>query len=178
MVHLSAPTISTDGECLICGGFSLGETICFWEPLVHHRLLRWHESLSQEERLRHLLHGLNPRWATIPSVAHDRGLHRGVLHGFKQEGAPASALPRGMAQGSACSHRNHTMARGRSGHSGHDNCSTVGTSTMAGHRPPLRVVACFLAGAMLLGIPRPVPCSTKSRNGPPTSSPHPGYGTQ
>jgi hypothetical protein len=30
MVHTSAPAISTDGERLICGGFSLGKTIRLW----------------------------------------------------------------------------------------------------------------------------------------------------
>jgi hypothetical protein len=29
MVHSSALTVSTNGECLTCSGFSLGETICF-----------------------------------------------------------------------------------------------------------------------------------------------------
>jgi hypothetical protein len=29
MVHSSVFTVSTDGECLTCGGFSLGETVHF-----------------------------------------------------------------------------------------------------------------------------------------------------
>jgi hypothetical protein len=39
--------------------------------------------------------------------------------------------------GFVCSHRNHTMARGRSDHSGHDNSFAAGAGTSAEHRPPL-----------------------------------------
>jgi hypothetical protein len=35
-----------------------------------------------------------------------------------------------------CPRRNHIMARGCSGDSGHDDGSTVGAGTAAGHRPP------------------------------------------
>jgi hypothetical protein len=84
------------------------------------------EPLSQEEQLRRRLHGLNPERVTIPTVGHDRGSHQGVAHGVKQGGGLQAPLPREVwHRGSAYSYHNHAMDGECSGHSGHDDGSTV-----------------------------------------------------
>jgi hypothetical protein len=63
-----------------------------------------------------------------------------------ERGAPASMLPRGTARGTACSHRNHTMAGGHLSHLDHDDDSTVDACTAAEHRAPSRVMTRFSEG--------------------------------
>jgi hypothetical protein len=87
-----------------------------------------------------------PSWAQL-IAGHDRGLSRGVLHGFEWRGGGGLGPPlfqEARHRGSASSRHDNTMIGGRSGHSGHDDGSTTGIGTMTGHRPPLRVTACFL----------------------------------
>jgi hypothetical protein len=87
--------------------------------------------------MRHL-HGLNSQWDTVPVAGHDRGLRRGVPHSVKWGGGLWPTLSQEMRHGgSACSHRNHTMDGECSSHSGHDDGSTVDTSTAVGYQPPL-----------------------------------------
>jgi hypothetical protein len=65
-----------------------------------------------------------------------------------EEGGSSLSSPRRHNTGAfACFHHNHIMARECSGHSGHDNSSTVGDDTVAGYQPPLLAIACSSRGA-------------------------------
>jgi hypothetical protein len=80
---------------------------------------------------------------------HIRGLHRVVLHGLKRRrGLRPPFLPEAQHGDYTCSRRKRTMDGGRSDHSGHNNGSTTGARTAVEHRPPPRMMACFLRGAM------------------------------
>jgi hypothetical protein len=85
MVPSSVLGVSTDGECLMCGGFSLDETIqlhCFEFIADYFGGL----SLSPTRNDLGALHGLNPQRVTVPATSHDRGLHRGVPYDIKRGG--------------------------------------------------------------------------------------------
>jgi hypothetical protein len=104
-------------------------------------LLQQPEPLSQKERLRHRLHGHNPQRGTVPSMGHDRGLHRGVPHSFKQRRRLRPPLSQEIWHGgSAYSHHNPTVAGGCFGHPVYDDGSTAGTGTVTGHSFEQRVL--------------------------------------
>jgi hypothetical protein len=91
-------------------------------------------------------------------------------------------LPEAWHGGSACSHCEYTMARGHSVHSGHDDDSTMGTSAMARHRPPLSAMVCFLRGATSvsprLAIKRQARGSAMVKQARPQASNHHGLATR
>jgi hypothetical protein len=84
-------------------------------------------------------HGLNPQRATIPAVGHDRGLHRGVPHGFGQRREAHPPLSQKARHGGFARPRhNHVVAGEHSDHSGDDNDSNVASGVTARHQPPVQ----------------------------------------
>jgi hypothetical protein len=125
MVHSSALAVKTDSECLTCDGFSLGETVLFASLEF---IADGFDDL-----------GLSPRESNSgtafmgtthcgsPSL---RAMIEDSTEEFymasRREGG--SGLPFSSRHGTGaptCSRLNHSMARGCSSHSGHDNSPTV-----------------------------------------------------
>jgi hypothetical protein len=74
MVPSSLITVAAEGECLTCGGFSLGKP-------VHHRnfefITDYFRGLSlfpKRGQRRHHFRGLNSQRGFYPVAGHDRGL--------------------------------------------------------------------------------------------------------
>jgi hypothetical protein len=75
IVHSSALDVFTDGESLTCGGFFLGETVHFGSLEF---IADCFSSPSHSPRRNDS--------GVVPAIGHDKGLHQGNLHGFKQRG--------------------------------------------------------------------------------------------
>jgi hypothetical protein len=134
MVHSSALAISADGECLTCSGFSLSKTVRFGSLEF---IADCFGGLSLSPRR-------NDSGAAFMGSTHTRppSLLRAMIEDSTKEfymtssgeGASTSPLLGGSVQGgSVCSCHNHTMVGEFSGHSGHDDGSTVSSGTAVGH---------------------------------------------
>jgi hypothetical protein len=107
MVPSSAITITVDCECLTCGGFSLGETICLGN---FEFITKYFDDPSLSPRRGYAgvaFMGSTPRWAMMEDSAEE------FLMASSREGSFAPPLSQKEQHGgSACSRRNHTMAEG------------------------------------------------------------------
>jgi hypothetical protein len=141
-------TISTNGECFTCSGFSLGETGCLGSLEF---IIDCFGSLSLSPRrsdsdtpFMGSTHSGSP--SPLRAMIEDS---TDEFH-MASSGEAASGLPtprRCDTGGSTCSHHSHVMARECSSHSCHYNGSTAGTDAAARHWPPLRAMVHFLGGA-------------------------------
>jgi hypothetical protein len=129
--------ICTDSERLLCGGFSLGETIPIGSLDF---IVDYFGGLSLSPKRS------NPCTVFMGSTHSGSPSLRAMIEDSTEEFYTASSREGGSGLpfsqrhdtgGSACSHHNDIMARGHIGHSGHDDSSTTCASIVARHRPPL-----------------------------------------
>jgi hypothetical protein len=90
MVPSSALAVAADSERLLCGGFSLGETIHFGSlEFIVNRFGGLSLSPIGDGSDAIIMGSIRSGMpsllqATVPTMGHDRGLHRGVPHGFER----------------------------------------------------------------------------------------------
>jgi hypothetical protein len=139
MVPSSAITVAASGERLLCGGFFLGETICLGK---FDFIADYFRGLSLFRRRGDSViafmvsthRGGGGVGGFIPTVGHDRGLHRGVCHAVeRRQGLRPPFSQEVRHRGFARSCHNHTMDGECSGRSGHNDGSPVDSGAVAGN---------------------------------------------
>jgi hypothetical protein len=128
MVHCLALAISDDGECLMCGGFSLSKTVHFGSPefIADYFGSLILSPMSNDSGAAFIgsTHSVSP--SSLQAMIEDSTEEFYMTS--SGEGAPTSPFLEARYGGSVCSSHNDTMAGGRFGHSGHNDGSTTGAS--------------------------------------------------
>jgi hypothetical protein len=128
MVPPSVITIAANDECLMCSGFSLGETVHFGS----FKFIADHFNGLK----------LSPRRGDS-GAAFMGSTHSGtpsLCQAMIEDSAKEFHMASGGEGGFTHSCHNHTMDGERSSHSGHDDGSTMDGGTAARYRPPFRAM--------------------------------------
>jgi hypothetical protein len=145
MVPSSTLIVAVEDDCLMCGGFSLGETIHlgsfeFITDYFDGLSLSPRRSNSGDAFMGSTHNGSpSPRQAMIEdSIKEFHTMSSG-------EGTPASPSPGGVAWG-FCLLPSQPHYGECSDRSGHDDSPTADSGAMVRHRPPLRATVCSSGG--------------------------------